>query len=337
MRSRSTIAATTEMLKLTGLAGSLAALLIASASHSAENWPSRPLTMVVPFAAGSGSDTVARVVSARLAEVLGQQVIVEDISGAGGMTGAYRVAKAAPDGYQLVLGTAGTHAVNQTLYKKPLYDAARDFTPVTLVAEQPIVLIARTDLPADNVADFIAYARANQSRMQFGSAGAGSVGHLACVLLNAAAGINVTHVPYRGAVPAMQDLIAGRIDYECVTLSAAIPEIEGKMVKPIANFARDRSPSLPDLPSLCEHGQIDLAASTWYAVFVPKGTPAPIVRKLSDAIAVAMDTPTVQERLKQIGVDPVAPQRRSPEHLQAFVESEILKWAAPIRAAGVEQ
>jgi tripartite-type tricarboxylate transporter receptor subunit TctC len=291
--------------------------------------------MVVPFAAGSGSDTAARIVAARLSEVLGQQTIVENISGAGGMTGAYRVAKASPDGYQFVLGTAGTHAISQTLYKRPLYDVVRDFAPVTLVAEQPILLIARADLPANNLAEFIAYAKANQARMQFGSAGAGSMPHLACELLNSAAGINITHVPYRGALEAMQDLIAGRIDYQCVTLSPAIAEIESKMVKAIAIFAHERSPSLPELRSAREQTQIDLEASTWYAIFMPKGTPASIIRKLGDAVAVTMDTPAVQQRLKQIGVDPASPQRRSTEYLQRFVESEIVKWAGPIKAAGV--
>jgi tripartite-type tricarboxylate transporter receptor subunit TctC len=335
MRTQPTIGAAAGLVRLVRLMGSIVALVVASAPAGAETWPSRPLTMVVPFAAGSGSDIAGRIMSARLSEVLGQQVIVENVSGAGGMTGTYRIAKAAPDGYQLVLGTAGTHAVNQTLYKNPLYDAAADFTPVALIAEQPAVLIARTDLPAEHLADFISHARAHQAQMQFGSPGAGSVPHLACVLLNAAAGVSVTHVPYRGAIPAIQDLIAGRLDYLCVSLSAALPQIESHTVKAIAIFSRDRSPSLPDLASAREQGQTDLEASTWYAIFMPKGTPASISRKLNEAIAIAMDTPAVRERFKQIGVDPVAPQRRSPEYLQRFVESEIVKWAGPIKAAGV--
>jgi tripartite-type tricarboxylate transporter receptor subunit TctC len=290
--------------------------------------------MVVPFAAGSGSDIAGRIVATRLSEVLGQPVIVENVSGAGGMTGAYRVAKAAPDGYRFVLGTAGTHAVNQTLYTKPLYDAATDFTPVTLVAEQPTVLIAHNELPADHLVEFIAYAKAHQAEMQFGSPGVGTLAHLACVLLNAAAGINVTHVPYRGAVPALQDLIAGRIDYQCVSLSPVLPQIENNKVKAIAIFTRGRSPSLPNLPSAREQTQTDLEASTWYAIFMPKGTPATIIQKLNEATAITMDTPAVRERLKQIGVEPVSPQRRSPEYLEKFVQSEILKWAGPIKVAG---
>src|SRR5215470_4043834 len=191
----------------------LAAASIGGAA--AQDWPTRPLTMVAPAAAGSANDVVARILTPRLSELLGQQVIVENLGGAGGMTGAARVARAAPDGYQFVFGNVGTHAASQTLYEKPLYNAAIDFAPVALVAEQPIVLIARRDYPANNLQDFVAYAKANQAKMQYGSAGVGSAVHLACALLNAAIGVEITHLPYRGGNPAMQDLIAGRTDYQC--------------------------------------------------------------------------------------------------------------------------
>src|SRR5216684_6658825 len=219
-----------------------------------QNWPSRPVTMVVPLAAGSGIDVLGRIFAPRLSELLGQQVIVENVSGAGGMTGASRVAKAAPDGYQFVIGGSGTHAHSQTLFKHPLYNAATDFAPVALIAEQPIVLIARKDMPVNNLQEFISYAKTNQAKMQYGSAGAGSAAHLACVLLNVAIGANVTHVPYRGGGPAMQDLIAGRIDYQCPLIVIAIQQIEGKTVKAIATLSRSRSLSLPDLASASEQG-----------------------------------------------------------------------------------
>src|SRR5499427_1398684 len=177
-----------------------------------EDWPTRPVTMVVPFAAGGPADTVGRILASHLSELLGQQVVIENVGGSGGMTGAARVAKAAPDGYQFVLGNMGTHAANQTLYKTPLYNAANDFAPVALVAETPLLLLTRKNLPADTLPQFADYARANQAKMQFGSGGVGSASHLACLLINRAIGISVTHVPYRGAAPAMQDLIAGRID-----------------------------------------------------------------------------------------------------------------------------
>jgi tripartite-type tricarboxylate transporter receptor subunit TctC len=312
-----------------------AALVPATAPTAAQTWPARPVTMVVPFAAGGPADTVGRILALRLSEILAQHVIVENIGGAGGMAGTSRVAKAAPDGYQLVLGNVGTHAANQTLYKNPPYNAATDFAPVILVAETPLVLLARRDLPADNLPQFITYAKANQAKMQYGSGGPGSASHLACMLVNAAIGVNVTHVPYRGAAPAMQDLIAGRIDYQCPDTPIAISQIESKTVKAIAILTRDRSPSLPALASADEQGLTDFAASNWFAAFLPTGTPAAIVQKLHDATVATMDTPSVQVRMQEIGADLVAPERRSPDYLQKFVASEIKMWAGPIKASGV--
>jgi tripartite-type tricarboxylate transporter receptor subunit TctC len=313
----------------------LAAHLQGIAAAGAQGWPNRPVSMVVPFAPGGSVDVMGRILSARLSEVLGQQVMVENVPGAGGMLGSARVAKAPPDGYEFVLGIAGTHAQNQTLYKKPLYNAATDFAPVALVAEQPTVLVTRNDLPPDTLPEFIAYAKANQAKMQYGSAGAGSANHLACVLLDAAIGVKVTHVPFRGGGPAMQELLGGRIDYMCNIVTNALPQIEAKAVKPIALLARARSPTLPGVASAQEQGLPDFDASTWYAIFLPKGTPAPIVQKLHDAMVATMETPSVQARLKDIGADLVAPERRSSDYLAKFVVSEIARWAAPIKASGV--
>src|SRR5262249_10918918 len=210
------------------VAVALVASLKCSGPALSQDWPTRPVTMVVPFAAGGPADTVGRILVPGISELLGQQVIIENVGGSGGMTGSSRVAKAAPDGYQFVLGNVGTHAANQTFYRTPLYNAATDFAPVMLIAQTPLVLLARRDLPANNLQEFIAYARVNQASMQYGSGGAGSASHLACVLLNAAIGINVTHVPYRGAAPAMQDLIAGRIDYQCPDTPIAIPRFRAR-------------------------------------------------------------------------------------------------------------
>ena len=201
---------------------SLAILALASATQAAD-WPSRPMTMVVPFAAGGAVDVLGRTLGARAAEILGQQIVIENVGGAGGMTGSNRVAKAAPDGYQFVLGSVGTHAQNQTLYKHPAYSVAKEFEPVILVSEVPLLLVTRKDFPANNLKEFIAYGKANPGLLKFGSAGAGSAIHLGCVLFNAAAGINATHIPYRGGNPAMQDLIAGRIDYCCNIITSAYP------------------------------------------------------------------------------------------------------------------
>jgi len=300
---------------------------------AAENWPARPLTMVVPFAAGGGTDVLGRILGRRISEILGQQVIIENVGGAGGMVGSARVAKAAPDGYQFVLGSRAD-AINQTLCKNPLYNLATDLAPVALIADQPTLLVARNDLPVGNLVEFIAYARANQATMQMASAGAGSTGHLDCMLLNATIGINVTHVPYRGGGPAMQDLIAGRIDYICTLSATARQQIEGKLIKAIAILSRDRSTMLPGLASAREQG-LDFEASTWFGFFLPKGTPAPIIQKLNEATVAAIDTPSVQEQPKELAAVAVPPERRSPVYVQKFVLSEIDKNAAPIKAAGL--
>jgi tripartite-type tricarboxylate transporter receptor subunit TctC len=316
------------------MAAALAILLAASAPVRTQTWPERPLTMVIPFAAGGAVDIMGRILAARLSEILGQRVIIENVGGAGGMSGAYRVVKAAPDGYEFVLGSVGTHAQNQSLYKKPLYNAATDFAPVVLIAETPLVMVARKDLPASNLPEFITYTRANQAKMQYGSAGTGSANQLACLLLNAAIGVTVTHVPYRGGEPAMQDLIAGRIDYACNIITTAVPQIEGGLVKPIVITTRNRSPLLPNLATAQEQGLKDFEAYTWNAFFLPKGTPDAIVRRLNAATIEALNTPLVQQRLKDIGATLVAPERRSPEYLGKFVASEIEKWAGPIKASG---
>ena len=316
------------------LAAALALMSFGSPPASAQEWPSRPVTLVVTFAAGSSDDVLARIVSARLSEILGQQVIVENVAGAGGMTGVSRVAKAPADGYQAVLGGTGTFAANQTLYKKPLYNAVQDFAPTALIAEQPILLVARKDLPADNLQEFIAYAKASQRQLQYGSGGVGSATHLGCILLNSAIGVAATHVPYRAAAMALQDLVAGRIDYVCPIASVAIGHIEAGQVKPIAILSKSRAPILPHLASAAEQGLAGFDAYMWDGIFLPKATPAAIVQKLHDAVVAVMDTPAVRERMATIGAELVAGDRRSPEYLHSFVASEVEKWALPIRASG---
>jgi tripartite-type tricarboxylate transporter receptor subunit TctC len=322
------------MLPILRSAAALGALLLTAWPAAADDWPTRPVTMVVPFAAGGPADAVGRILAARVSETLGQEVIVENIGGGGGMLGGSRVARAAPDGYQLVLGNMGTHAANQTLYKAPLYNAASDFAPVLLVAETPLLLLARKDLPAENLPQFITYARANQTKMQFGSGGAGSASHLACLLVNLAIGINVTHVPYRGAAPAMQDLIAGRIDYQCPDSPTSIAQIESGTIKALAVLTAERSARLANVPTAREQGLTEVVASNWFAIFYPKGTPAAIIEKLRTAVAAAMDTPSLQSRMREIGAELAAPERRTPDYLRAFVAGEIAKWAAPIKQSG---
>jgi tripartite-type tricarboxylate transporter receptor subunit TctC len=302
----------------------------------AEDWPNRPLTMVAPFAAGGSTDAIARIVAEGLGAQLHQTVIVENVGGAGGMTGANRVAKAPPDGYQFVLGNVGTHAQNQTLYKAPLYDALNDFAPVALIMDQALVLVARKDFPANNLREFIVYTKANQAKLQYASAGLGGSNHLACVLLNTAIGVNVTHVPYRSGGQAMQDLLAGRVDYQCPSVPTAIPQITGQSVRAIATLSKKRSPGLPDLPTADEQGLTDFDIPSWYALFLPRGTPDAIVRRLNAAAIAAVSAPAMQERLKAIGSDLVEPDRMTPEYLAKFVAEEIRKWSGPIKASGVQ-
>src|SRR5262249_3620106 len=234
----------------------LLSLLILTAARSpavSGEWPSRPLTMLYPFAAGSAGDGIGRIIAARLAEILGQPVLFENVGGAGGMAGASRVAKARPDGYLFLLG--GSYmAINQAIHRKPLYDAVTDFAPVILLADQPTVLIARKDFPPSNVAELRSYAEANKGKLQYGSAGGGSVVHMSCMVLSRAIGADATHVPYRGGGTALQDLLAGRIDYQCPIITVALPQIEANAVKPIAILSRDRSPALPHLASAHEQG-----------------------------------------------------------------------------------
>jgi tripartite-type tricarboxylate transporter receptor subunit TctC len=315
------------------LTAAVAAMLAFGGAASAQDYPNRPLTMVIPFAAGGPTDVLGRVVAARMSEILGQQIIIENIGGAGGMTGAGRVKNAAPDGYQIVLGTVGTHAQVQNLSKTPLYDASKDFQPVALLAEVPIVLIVKKDLPVNNFKEFVEYTKANQAKMSFASSGVGAAVHLGTVVLNSAIGVNVTHVPYRGSAPAMQDLQGGRVDYMTEIVSTAFPQIQGGAVKAIAALSPQRLKNLPNLPTAKESGT-DVTAYTWNAIFLPKGTPDAIVKKLNDAAVQAMKTPAVREKLEPLGVTIVTEDRMTPAYLDKFVKDEIVKWGAAIKASG---
>jgi tripartite-type tricarboxylate transporter receptor subunit TctC len=311
-----------------------ALLMLAGAAHG-ETFPSRAIQMVIPFAAGGPTDLLGRVMAERMSQSLGQPVVVENVTGAGGMLGTQKVAQAKPDGYTFVLGTVGTHAVNQTLYKKPLYNAAADFEPVALVAEVPLVLITRKDLPPTNLQEFVAYAKANQAKMNFGSAGNGSAVHLGCLLLNATIGTDVQHVPYRGSAPATQDLVGGQIDFMCDIVSTALPQIQAKAVKALAMLSKTRAASLPDVPTAEEQGLKDFEAYTWNAFFYPKGTPGPIVARLREATLDAMHAPSVKQRFDDLSISLVSDDKTTPDYLRGFVTSEIEKWAAPIKASGV--
>jgi tripartite-type tricarboxylate transporter receptor subunit TctC len=311
------------------------ALALSAASAGAQDYPVRPITMVIPFAAGGPTDVLGRVMAERMSQSMGQQVIVENVGGAGGMTGSQRVAKAQPDGYTFLLGTVGTHAQNQTLYKRPLYDAEKDFMPVALVAEVPLILVTRKDFPAKTLPEFIDYVKANQAKLNFASAGNGSAVHLGCLLLNAAMGTKVQHVPYRGSAPAMTDLQGGRADFMCEIVSTALPQIEGGTIKAIATLTKTRSPVLKDLPTAEESGLTGFEAYTWNAFFLPPKTPETIAKRLHQATIEAMANEGVKKRLEGLGAMLVSSDRTSPEYLAKFIETEEKKWAEPIKASGI--
>ena len=318
------------------LIGAIAAgVLSFMAAANAQSYPNRPITMIIPFAAGGPTDVLGRIVAIRMSELLGQQVVVENVGGAGGMTGSKRVADAAPDGYTIVVGTVGTHAQGQTLYKRPLYNSQTDFTPVALLAQVPILLLTRKDLPANNFKEFVDYALANQAKMQFGSAGVGSATHLGCVLLNYLIKADVTHVPFRGTGPAMTELQAGRIDYLCEISSTAKPQVEGGTVKALAILQQKRSPALPNVPTAEEQGTKDVIAYTWNAIFLPKNAPAEIVQKLNKAAVDAINTPAVKEKLAGLGAEIATGNETTPAYLAKLVKDETEKWAVPIKASGV--
>jgi len=300
---------------------------------AAQDYPTRPVTMVVPFPPGGGTDVLGRIVGKRLSEVLGQQVIIENVGGAGGMIGSNRVVHAPPDGYQFVLGSRAD-AINQTLYKHPLYNLRTDLAPVILIADQPMILIARKDLPVDGLQQFIAYVRKNQAKVHSGSAGIGSTGYVDCALLNQAIGVKVQDIPYRGGGPALVDLIGQQFDYFCTLSPTAVPPVKAGLVKPIAMLSRKRLPSLPDLPTTFEQG-LNFEASTWFGFFLPKGTPPAIIKKLHDATATAINTPSVREQLAATGTFVVPPEHQTTAYLQSIIGPEIEKNGAPLKAAGM--
>jgi tripartite-type tricarboxylate transporter receptor subunit TctC len=314
----------------------LAGLLAAPAAQAEEtDWPTRPITLVVPFSAGGSSDAIGRIIADGIGTSLHQTVVVENVTGTGGLLGGAKVARATPDGYQFVIGNVGNFAQSQWLYKKPLFDTLRDFAPVGLLTDEKLVVVVRNDFPADNLQQFIAYTKAHQTKLQFSSSGVGGSNHLACLLLNSAIGVEVTHVPYRNVVQGLQDVMAGRIDYDCLSLPLALPQIAARSVKAIAILSRQRSPSLPDLASAEEQGLTGFDVPSWYALFLPAGTPPAIVQKLNRATVAALDAPAVQQRLKAVGGEAVAPERRTPEYLAQFLAAEIRKWEGPIKASGI--
>lgn len=323
--------------ELSTLALALTLGLAVAAPASAEDWPTRPITLVVPFGAGSGTDVIARLVANKASEYLGKPILVEDIGGAGGTIAVSRVAKAAPDGYQFIIGAVDTFAQSQYLFQNPPANTIKDFDPVALAVDQPLVFLARKGLPVSNLKEFADYLKAHQKDVKFGSAGIGAAPYLACATITRIIGAEATHVAYRAAAPALQDMLRGDIDYYCPLAVSAVPFVKNDQVKVLAVLTAERSPVFPDLPTAREQG-IDLTDGYyWNAFFVPKGTPEAIVNKLNAAISKALDDKNVQDRLKDLAATAVPRDRRSPEYLRKYLADEVTKWSKIMQELKVDR
>lgn len=314
----------------------LAALLIILAGiggAQAQDYPTKTVTVIVPFAAGGPADVTGRIVADIFARHLGQQFVVENVGGAGGTVGSLRAARAAADGYTLISGHMGTHAAAPFFYPNLGYDPQKDFEPVGLIAEQPELLTVRKEIPANNLKEFVAYAKANESKLNMGHAGVGSVSYVGCLLLNSAIGIKPTMVPFTGTAPVMNAILAGQIDYDCDPILGPLPHVRAGTVKALAIAAKKRSPLLPDVPTSHEQGLPEFDCAPFYAIFAPKGTPQAIVDKLAEALNKGLNEETVQKRLAALGAEIAEPNRRGPKALAALVRSEVDRLGPILKAA----
>lgn len=312
-------------------AAALAAAAAAPLTATAQAYPAKPITVIVPFAAGGTTDILARVIGQALTKDLGQSVIVDNRAGAGGNIGAQLAAKASADGYTLFMGTVGTHAINQSLYKKMPFDPIKDFAPLTRVAMVPNLLVANPGKPYKNVKELIAYAKANPGKVNFGSSGSGSSIHLSGELFNALAKVDMVHVPYKGSAPAVSDLIGGQIDIMFDNMPSAIQHVRAGKLRPLAVTTARRSPELPDVPTVAEAGVPGYEATSWFGMFAPAGTPAPIVAKLNGALVKVLADPEVKKKLAEQGAEPYS---EKPEQFAEFIRKETAKWSKVVKDSG---
>jgi tripartite-type tricarboxylate transporter receptor subunit TctC len=312
----------------------LAALALAAAAPftaGAQAYPAKPITVIVPFAAGGTTDILARVIGQALNKELGQSVIVDNRAGAGGNIGAQLAAKAAPDGYTLFMGTVGTHAINQSLYKKMPFDPVKDFAPLTRVAMVPNLLVAHPSKPYKTVKELIAYAKANPGKVNFGSSGSGSSIHLSGELFNALAKVDMVHVPYKGSAPAVSDLIGGQIDIMFDNMPSAIQHVRAGKLRPLAVTTAKRAPELPEVPTIAEAGVPGYEATSWFGMFAPAGTPAPVVARLHGALVKVLADPEVKKKLAEQGAEPYS---EKPEQFAEFIRKETAKWSKVVKDSG---
>ena len=322
------------------LAAALAAVLATLAGPALAAYPERPVTVVVPFAAGGATDVIARIYADHMSRTLGQQLVIENVTGAGGTIAATRVARASPDGYTLLMGNLGTQAASVGLYPNLAYDPRTDFAPIMNAAATPMLVAAKNDLPVKDFREFVAYVKANAGKLNYGTGGVGATSHLTCLFLDTLLDVKVQHVPFRGSGPALNALIAGQIDYVCDQTVGIVPQIQGRQVKGLVAAVKTRIPVIPDVPTSEEQGLPQFQAAGWNALFAPKGTPADIVEKLNAAAKAALRDETVRKRLLELGAelpDEELPDEagQTPAALGELVRSEIEKWVPVIKKAGV--
>jgi tripartite-type tricarboxylate transporter receptor subunit TctC len=304
------------------------------APAAAETYPDRPITLIVPFAAGGPSDVLGRLIAQSMSQSLGQSVVIENVGGAGGTTGAARAARSAPDGYTLLIHHLAL-AAGASLYPNLSYDTLKDFEPIGLINQGPFVMISRLDLPTRTIADLLAHLKANGRKVSLAHAGVGSGAHLCNMLLQSALDVKVNEIPYRGTGPAMNDLLAGQIDVLCDQTTNSMPQIQGNRVRPYAVTSTQRVAQLPDLPTMQEAGLAGFEISIWHALYAPKGTPAPVVAKLNAALEVALKDPQVLARFADLGTTAYPEGRRGPAEARAQLQAEVEKWGRVIKASGV--
>jgi tripartite-type tricarboxylate transporter receptor subunit TctC len=311
----------------------VAALCGVVAQAQAQAYPTRSITMIVPFAAGGPTDVISRIVTSHMAQTLGQSIIIENVVGAGGTTATTRAARAANDGYTLITGHMGTHAAAVPLYPSLAYHPEKDFEPVGLLAGTPILILARKDFPPKDLKEFIAYVKANEAKLNAAHAGVGSVSHVSCQLLNSVLDIKPTGVPFNGTGPAMNALVGGQVDYMCDQIVNAVPQVNAGTIRAYAVATPERNPSLSNVSTTAEAGLPAFQAQAWNAIFAPKGTPAPVIARLNEAVGKALNDETVRKRLLELGSVIPAPAERTPEALAALVKSEIAKWTPVLKPA----
>jgi tripartite-type tricarboxylate transporter receptor subunit TctC len=311
-----------------------ALVMMGSTVALAQDYPTKTITMVVPFAAGGPTDTVARLVAQSMSVKLKQTIIVENVGGAGGTIGAARVAKSTPDGYTIFLHHIG-QSTAPALYRKLTYNAIDSFEPIGLVTDVPMTIVARKDFPAKDFKELLAYVKANKEKVTYANAGVGSASHLCGMLFMTAIGTDLTTVPYKGTGPAMNDLLGGQVDFMCDQTTNTTSQIKGGKIKAYGVTTKTRLATMPDLPTLNEAGLPGFEVAVWHAMYAPKGTPKPIIDKLSGALQVALKDPIVKQRFADLGTEPVAESKATPEALRVYLKSEIDRWSPIIAKAGV--